>query len=182
MEIDNYFALLSERAWENLRNLADQIKGVNPIATGSFRVSTGNLNKSAEKAAIIYALSTQIQSMQSCIYYVQIINNPNLQEVERSFLLAKETNLRAYPRFNCQSEFLYVGSSSNLIQRVKERLGYGSTRTYSLQLAHWAVNLNLGLDFIYAQYAQGIPPEVIQIIEDTLWDKLCPMFGHKGRR
>jgi hypothetical protein len=180
----DYFKLLADQARKHLLELAARVTDVVPIDIVSFRVQTCQLNPEIEQRALLDKVSAQIGGDHLYLYYFQVVNNIDLAEVKRTFLNTKERekNRRAYPRFNCQSEFLYVGSSFNISQRFKEHLGYGSKMTYSLQLAHWASNLNLELDFIYAKYPEDIVHDVIQIIEDTLWDELHPMFGRRGQR
>lgn len=180
----DYFKLLPDQARKHLLELAARVTDVVPIDTESLRVQTRQLNPEIEQRALLDKVSTQTCRDHLYLYYFQVVNNPDLAEVERTFLNTKERekNRRAYPRFNRQSEFLYIGSSFNISQRFKEHLGYGSKKTYSIQLAHWASNLNLELDFIYAKYPEDIAHDVIQVIEDTLWDILSPMFGRRGAR
>jgi len=180
----DYFKSLPDYARKHLLELAARVTDIVPIDTGSLRVQTRQLDPEIEQRALLDKVSTQTCKNHLYLYYFQVVNNPNLAEIERTFLNTKETekNRRAYPRFNHQSKFLYVGSSFNISQRFKDHLGYGSKRTYSIQLAHWACNLNLELDCIYAKYPQDIAHDVIQVIEDTLWDELRPMFGRRGQR
>lgn len=182
MSENNYFDLIPERTRVNLLHLAAQVAGVVPVETGTFTVLTGQLQENVRHTAIVDELAKLFHNNCTYLYYLRVMNNPNLAEVERSFLAAKQSqkNQRAYPRLNRQSNFFYVGSSSNMIQRFKEHLGYGSDKTYSMQLSHWARNLNLKIEFIYAKYS--FEGDIVQLIEDTLWDELSPMFGRKGRR
>ena len=73
-------------------------------------------------------------------------------------------------------------SSYNLLKRLKEHLGYGAKDTYALQLAHWAREMNLDIEVVCAEYPEGIGQEILQTLEDTLWETLKPMFGRKGQR
>jgi hypothetical protein len=184
MKNDNYFQLLPEQAQARLRGLAEKVIGIVPIEIGTFHVSTGQLIPDVTPGALLDELAMRIQKDYKYLYYIRALNSPNLTMVERAFTTAKQRdkNQRAYARLIGPSEFLYVGSSSSTIQRCKDHLGYCSPTTYSLQLAHWTSNLNLELDFVYAKYDGNIDPDVIQVIEDTLWDNLKPMFGRKGQR
>lgn len=178
------FKLLPNHARKHLLELAARVTDVVPIDTGSLRVQTHHLDPEIEQRALLDKVAVQTCKNHLYLYYFQLVHNPDLVEIERTFRNAKETekHRRAYPRLNHKSRFLYVGSSFNIYQRFKDHLGYGSKRTYSLQLAHWAFNLNLELDFIYAKYPQDTTHDVIQVIEDTLWDELRPMFGRRGQR
>jgi hypothetical protein len=179
------FQILPQLTKDNLISLAAQVTGVVPVSIGSFRVSTNTLDPDKGPREILNKLATTLQINQPYIYYVEVMNNANLSNVQMAFSTAKQRdkNLRYYPRpLNQQSKNLYVGSSEKIIQRIKEHLGYGSPKTYSLQLAHWANGLDLELDFVYAKYDRQVPSEVVQAIEDMLWDRLTPMFGRKGKR
>jgi len=50
----------------------------------------------------------------------------------------------------------------------------------SLRTGQFPLNLELG--FTCAKYPVDVSEEVLQALEDTLWDQLKPMFGRKGRR
>ena len=180
----DYFKSLPHCARKHLLELATQVTGVVPIGTRNFSVQTRKLNPRILPRALLKKVPAQTYKNHLYLYYFQLVNNPDLAKIEQTFLNTKkmEKDRRAYPRFNEQSKFLYVGASFNIYQRFKEHLGYGSKSTYSLQLAHWACNLNLELDFIYGEYPQGIGRDIIQVIEDTLWDELRPMFGRRGQR
>ena len=115
---------------------------------------------------------------------MQVVNNPDLVEVELAYIKAKaeKKNGRAYSRFIRRSRVFYVGSSWNLLKRIEEHLGYGAKDTYALQIVHWAGAMNLEIEVICAEYPEGIEKEILQTLEDTLWDTLKPMFGRKGQR
>jgi hypothetical protein len=79
--------------------------------------------------------------------------------------------------------FLYVGSTADMATRLEQHLGFGSSpKTYALQLAHWAADLDLPLALAYAASPIGLAPAATQALEDALWDKLQPMFGRRGAR
>jgi len=175
-------------ASKRLLELADSVTHTAPPGRGSLRVRTRLL----DPEALLDEMSRQTCRGHPYLYYFQAVNHVDLAEVERTFLdtkkrerKRKEKNTRPYSGFNRQerpSEVLYVGRSYNIRQRLNQHLGYGSKGTYSLQLAHWASDLDLELDFVYAKYPKDIAPDILQAIEDTLWDKLRPMFGRRGQR
>lgn len=180
----DYFKSLSDLARAYLLQLADRVTHVVPTDVRDLRISTHGLDPAIEQKDLLDEVSTWMRKDYLYLYYFQVMNNPDLAKVESAFSDAKKgkKNGRAYPRFNNQSEFIYVGSSSNIFQRFKEHLGYGSQSTYSLQLAHWARDLNLELNFVCARYSEDIASDITQAIEDRLWDVLSPMFGRKGPR
>ena len=77
---------------------------------------------------------------------------------------------------------MYVGSSEKVYQRLKEHLGFGAQGTYSLQLTCWANSFDLEIEFECAKYSATIGRKVLQVLEDTLWAELLPMFGRQGAR
>jgi GIY-YIG catalytic domain len=83
-------------------------------------------------------------------------------------------------RFNKghESEYLYVGSSKNIKSRIRQHLGDGNLRTYSLHLKHWfPKKINLAL-YIYEIDSQN--HEVIEAIEQGIWDIIKPIFGKRS--
>ena len=68
-------------------------------------------------------------------------------------------------------------------QRFKEHIGYGAKSTYALHLSHWAQDFPyLELTCHYAQYQEGTAQNLLQALEDALWEKKTPMFGRKGSK
>ena len=121
----------------------------------------------------------------SCLYYFECVTTDiDLMEVERTFAMAKahEENNRAYPRLNAKGRCFYVGSSQTVAKRFAEHLGYGSKKTYALQLLHWARPIGLRVKLTCAKYPNCTPYSVLQALEDTLWDNKAPMFGRQGRK
>ena len=63
-------------------------------------------------------------------------------------------------------------------ERINQHNGNGSRTTYALQLKHWfkgQYNLK-----VYVYDGDEYDKEVIQIIEDYLWNRLNPAFGKRG--
>lgn len=92
---------------------------------------------------------------------------------------------RAFCRLNeshGESRCLYVGKSEEIHKRLKDHLGYSARKTYSLQLSHWAKSLDLPLNLYCAQYANNVEKDVLQALEDHLWDRLRPVLGRRGPR
>lgn len=120
------------------------------------------------------------------VYCLSAVSDDNLPEIRAAFMEAKsqEKRDRAYARLNERiSRCFYVGSSNNLPKRIREHLGWGAKSTFSLHLAHWADGFpELMLVLNAAMYPSDTEREVLQALEDTLWEKSCPMFGRKGSR
>ena len=88
----------------------------------------------------------------------------------------------AFARINdTPSKTMYVGSSNSIQTRIKQHLGYGAKKTYSLQLRHWITSLEGDIDITIYQFSE-IEQQVLQLMEDALWNKLQPMFGKRGAR
>jgi len=139
----------------------------------------------AAGSSLIQEVSDWAGTSKASLYYFDCRSTGiDLAVVERAFAKAKarKTRKRAYPRLNAQATCLYVGSSQSVARRFQEHLGFGASGTYALQLVHWARPLSLELDFVCARYADDTPIEVIQALEDTLWETRKPMFGRQGRR
>jgi hypothetical protein len=178
----DYYKNLSEQTRKRILQLAEEVRGVVPIKEKTFRISTGQLDPRIEPSYLLDQATKWMIPKHPYIYYFQALNNPALDIIEQTFKKAKERqkNKRAYPRFNRRSDVIYVGCSWGMLLRFKSHLGYGARSTFSLQLAHWAQKLNLELDLVCAEYPQNIPPKALQLLEDTLWDTLKPMFGRRG--
>lgn len=106
------------------------------------------------------------------------------EELHGAFKEAKETrkNDRAYCRLNPASALLYVGSSSDLVSRIKQHLGFGSKGTYAMQLCHWLPDIEGSLRIQAWRFSKEIDGTVVQAIEDGLWASTRPMFGRQGAR
>jgi len=75
------------------------------------------------------------------------------------------------------SEVLYVGSSTTGVsKRLKQHLGYGPAKTYSLHLCHW---LKGDVRISIFEY-QEVKRDVLQLIEDAISAEQNPMFGKQG--
>ena len=83
-------------------------------------------------------------------------------------------------RFNKDhnSKTLYVGSSKDINSRIKQHLGDGNKRTYSLDLIRW---LPKGIDLKLDIFSMNLQEQdVIEIVEQGIWDELQPMFGKRS--
>lgn len=89
-------------------------------------------------------------------------------------------------RFNkTSSQTLYVGSKmKNLRSRVKQHLGYGHFRTFSLHLNKWdnALEYQIKLEiFKVSNDIDKLYQRVItEFFEQELWEQCQPIFGKKS--
>lgn len=125
-----------------------------------------------------------IKKGQSTLYRFSLPLGVDPEEVQIAFANKSASAYgRAFARHNAaRSHVLYVGRSSDLRKRTVEHLGFGSPKTYALNLAHWAGVLDLPILFEFAIYDPCVASETLGHMEDTLWDKSQPMFGRRGSR
>lgn len=179
------FAALPAQTQEKLADLSDAVSCILPSDVRSWRIDVSALPLEPNSLEIFKEVSDWVGKSKACLYYFEsLAKDIDLAEVERVFAVAKahEANDRAYPRLNKRGHSFYVGSSQSMAKRFKEHLGYGASRTYALQLIHWAQPLGVQLEFVCAKYPDDTAPNVIQALEDTLWQKRKPMFGRMGSK
>jgi hypothetical protein len=89
-----------------------------------------------------------------------------------------------------KEDCLYVGSSRDVLPRIKNHLGktvkggQGYKTTFALHLADWIWQLNpeqqVFMDIWKLDLDENSP--YLQIIEDILWDHYRPLFGRRGEK
>lgn len=179
------FSELPSKTQRMLAVMSDAVQGVLPEDVRSWRFSSGALPISPENLNLPAEVSNWVNRSKSCLYFFRCTpGDVDLARIRTDFLGAKSCteNVRCYPRLNQNSSTLYVGSSQSMANRLREHLGYGARGTYALQLVHWARDADVELDFVCAKYPKDTSPEVLQTLEDTLWQELAPMFGRQGRK
>jgi hypothetical protein len=179
------FSGLPAQTQSELAQLSTAVEGVLPIDVQSWRFDVSTLPLESHGFTLIEEVAAWAGKSKACLYYFEC-HSPNIDlvEIERTFADAKahEANDRAYPRLNAKSKYFYVGSSQSVAKRLREHLGFGASKTYALQLSHWARSLSLELEFVCAKYPENTPPRVVESLEDTLWKTRNPMFGRQGRK
>ena len=83
-----------------------------------------------------------------------------------------------------KSVCLYVGSSENIAQRLKEHLFLCSQSTYAMHLRAWfptnlAITVNI---WDFHDFLIDEDPDDLQRIEDILWNHYQPLFGRQGKK
>lgn len=181
---DSAFSTLPAQTKTALAAISAAVGGVLPVEVRSWSIDATALPGDDGVSSLIQEVSDWAGTSKACLYYFECRSTGvDLAKVERAFAAAKarRAHKRAYPHLNAQGTCFYVGSSRSLATRFRDHLGLGAKGTYALQLVHWAPPLSLQLEFVCAKYAEGTSPEVIQALEDTLWEARRPMFGRKGR-
>ena len=105
----------------------------------------------------------------------------DLADLAENFKTAKNAKRggKSYSQLNPLSNCLYVGSSQGLTGRIKDHLGVGQKRS-SMHLNQWALRPGLTLVLECARYAGGLPKDVLEALEDSLWLEERPMLGKLG--
>jgi len=86
-----------------------------------------------------------------------------------------------YWNSNLSKYCLYVGSKrDDAITRFKQHLGLTKNRsTYSLYLSKWW-EPSIELQFKIFEFGKNIDPDLLQLLEDILWEKYEPLLGKQG--
>jgi hypothetical protein len=124
------------------------------------------------------------------IYTFHLTDESSLEILRSAINIARKQNIesRAYARVNQigvieQNRCLYVGTSRKTPQRLKEHLGLGNIKTYSLQLSHWATKLGSGFRidvFSFENTAKN--RKLLPLLEDQLACDRGPILGRRGMR
>ena len=179
------FSTLPEKAQTRLSKISESVSEVVPKEIKSWKIQTNSLAEDGQGPAIIDEVKEWYEK--KCLYlYTFQITSQNVAPlaVFSAYSDAKNGKKgdRAYARLNKESEWLYVGSSKLIYQRLKDHLGYSSKQTYAIHLAYWARSIDLEIKFECAKYPPGTSKIALQVLEDTLWEELLPMFGRQGVR
>ena len=183
---ESIFSFLPKQTQTELMQICEAVDGVLPIEAREWEIDVATLPENPKDFEPVQEISGWVGKSTPCLYLFKYsTTNVDATNVGLCFEKSKKekVNGRAYARFNASlGACLYVGSSQSMCTRFKEHLGYGSASTYALQLIHWARPLGLHLQFVCAKYAKDTPAEVLQALEDTLWQNQKPMFGRLGRK
>jgi len=119
----------------------------------------------------------------SYIYIISVKDDVDIEACCAAFKASKDKKERAYARLNGGlSKTLYVGSSLKIKTRINEHLGFHKSKsTYSLQIKHWATNIEGAFQISICRFDKG-DKKVIQTIEDGIWANLNPVFGRQGSK
>jgi hypothetical protein len=176
------FQTLGKSAGARLQGLADAACRSEVTQSNGWTITPEHLTDRTLAEALIEAIRHWRIEDQKAVYFIEVDTRIDLPEVQRIFKRAKDEGSRAYCRLNDTSHCLYVGRSDELPTRIWQHLGYGHGKTYALQLSHWAQPLRLCFELHCAQYPRDTEGDVLQAIEDQLWDEKKPMFGRRGPR
>jgi len=189
-----WFSGLAARTGTELQTLADHFAKLEAPSFGAWPIPTDGMATPESTEALLQPLQAFAKKGDRLLYVITVDAGANLQRIFSAFqsreLDATEeigavSGKRAYSRFNGineESRCLYVGQSKDICKRLREHCGHGARRTYSLQLNHWAATLHLPLRLHCAHYVNSVNNDMLQALEDRLWNELKPMFGRRGPR
>lgn len=178
------FSCLPNKVFENLSDIAQRCLTATPVAQRAWTFNTSILRTDAGMQ-LVEEVKVWGRGSGQYIYHFQCTGTPDLALALHTFRSAKlrDKGLRSYAKPNEASPCLYVGGSKSIFARLKQHLGYSAAKgTYSLQLMHWATSLSLDITFSCARYSPEQAQDVLQALEDTLWDISGPMLGRRGAR
>ena len=124
------------------------------------------------------------------IYVNSVTDQKTLVSNYLSFHESNRKKQRGVDRFNISkfnggdSLTLYVGSSAKFKSRLESHLGKGSIRTFALKINKWdnALDYKLKINVFKVEYLDGspVPQNVLELIEQEVWDIHRPVFGKKS--
>lgn len=77
---------------------------------------------------------------------------------------------------------IYVGSSMEISSRLREHLQKAHVKTFALHLGRWCPAENHVLRVEVQAPEDDTQNEVLQDVEDALWDQYRPLFGRRGAK
>lgn len=168
---------------ESLAKWQHDIKKFKPTVPQVFKFNSSLLDNSSaidkflKKVAVING---------PCIYRLLIKNKKDCTLIKENFdrfqidNKPKEKGIKRHvSRVNkCESLCLYVGSKrENIASRIKQHLGYGTARTYSLDLKYW---FPPKIDILIEVYSVILDNDLLVALEQKIWENSRPMFGKQS--
>ncbi len=127
------------------------------------------------------------------IYRISVLSKDVQKDLISNYLSFHETNKkkqRSVDRYNTSkfnggsSLTLYVGSSSKFKSRLERHLGKGSIRTFALKINKWDNSLSYKLKVqvfkVESLNDSPISQNVLELIEQEVWEEHQPVFGKKS--
>ena len=145
-----------------------------------------------DQVSLISILKQVKNSTDPLIYIFECANFKDRHQLIENFRLYSKLNGSVIDgqsrlttaRFNdTDSDVLYLGSvMGNFRGRIKQHLGWGHSKTYSLQLAKWDNEFSYSLNlqaFRICSDENVLDRSFVELIEQALWDNFNPVFGKK---
>lgn len=116
-----------------------------------------------------------LDGMKQAIYIIEEVGG-DIESTFLKFSRYKEKHERSCAKLNAPSKVMYVGSSTTgVAKRIEQHLGDGYETRYALHLKYWFKGKHR---ITIKQF--DVSKEVLQILEDDLYDQLKPAFGKQG--
>jgi hypothetical protein len=178
--------VIQETAIRDLESIILGIRNIEFIEELSYSFNTQEIQNAQFVQDLLDEIREQIDHARfKYIYTFSLPDNCQVSSVYERYKAAKNGRKaeRAYARLNPQvSCCLYVGSSNDLIPRIKQHLGFGPKGTFAMQLCHWCENASLDLTLKIYSFASKIDKKAFQAFEDGVWESLKPMLGRQGKK
>ena len=176
--------LILEKSVKDTEYILQLLKTVELKKIDSIEIKAFYLFNEQERSELYNQLATLKEKKYIYLFKVQDREN-HLLKIKTAFenfnkgnkprVLGKTRNTSRYNSKH-NSNTLYVGTSKNIPQRLKQHLGDGNKRTYSLDLIHWFPK---NIDLILVIYSIN-HQEVIESVEQAIWDETKPLFGKRS--
>lgn len=175
---------LEKRAAQELRKLAGELEGAKPGCIRCFSIG-------GEPATWQEALEREVRNLidgnnSAFFLYAIELPNANVPDIVETFRSERKRNgsERAYSRipkmWSKTSKFIYVGSSEKIRQRLREHLGFGPAKTYSLHMNQWWKSDFGDIIIRVRVYDNNIGKCALLALEDHWANELQPLFGRRG--
>ncbi|MBT9096347.1 hypothetical protein KFZ76_01310 [Methylovulum psychrotolerans] len=145
----------------------------------SFNVNNFSVDHVISQISKILARNDYIYIFKTCG------QNRDNRKFRNELLKAKKTQEKGEKDFpkvneaNKGTQYLYVGRSHKLKNRIRQHLDDGYKGTYAMHMKRWCDSLNETVEILYFEL-EDKDNLLVQAVEDALWDKLRPCFGRKG--
>lgn len=168
---------------ETLSKWQRDIKMLEPQAPIMFKIHSKILNDKSKVDEIL----VKFEAIKGpCIYRILIPDTKYCPIIRRSFETFQFTNKplekgvkRHVSRLmEKESKCIYVGSKrADIKARIKQHLGYGNARTYSLDLKFW---FPPKIKILIEVYSVSLDNELLVALEQSMWANSKPMFGKQS--
>jgi hypothetical protein len=177
---------IQETTIRDLESIIDGIRKIEFVEKRSYSFNTNEIQDAKSVESLLGRIQRQINHGKfKYIYTFSVSRKFPISSIYDTYKAAKDSRKagRAYARLNkSESYCLYVGSSYDLIQRIKQHLGFGPRGTFSMQLCHWCEDANFEVTLRIYAFTIGIDTKAFQAFEDGVWESLKPMLGRQGKK
>jgi len=116
--------------------------------------------------------------------YIYLFFTEDIESLKKNFEKIKKSH-DGLPRFNKKnyeekSHCVYVGSSENFSERIKEHLGEDHGDTYAIRFSRWLPPLDIKITCYY--FNANVKDGVLKILENRMWKQFKPILGQSGLR